>query len=377
MPWTQARGRPVAMPNDLTPLRGRHIDAQARVAWLLRVNRLAAGCGTASSFVATLAERGCVVGPSALSRYETGGEAVPIRVIRAYELALDLPPGQLIGISHGLTRSSGGYPVPPRGAPHLSRAAVSRALGDLELQIAGGIATGLDWLSIAQLLTSSNGTVLPPSMLNDWLGRLVNQTMRSVHHAHVIRIQALSLLVQDPQTGRVTFDQIQAETGRDGAQGVVDVLAVLGDVGDPGLVERLLRGLRDTHGARQWGVALALLTQIVSGTLPSRLIPALIDTLLEIARRGVVAGLPAFVLAQRLSAPLTQQVIAALGGDPTDPDPGARVQHPAQLARYVAAGTTASGLEDPMLERLLRESLSADFVERRRQALRMLSASPY
>ncbi|TWP32845.1 helix-turn-helix domain-containing protein, partial [Leekyejoonella antrihumi] len=104
MGWASPMGRPAGLTEDRTPLRGRTIDARARIAWLLRVHRLSAGYASAAAFTTALAAHDCHLAPPTISRYETGTVRVPDPVFRAYEQALGLPAGYLMGVCAGMDR---------------------------------------------------------------------------------------------------------------------------------------------------------------------------------------------------------------------------------------------------------------------------------
>lgn len=376
MTWVPGRGRPVVMPEDNTPLRGRHIDARARIAWLLRLSRLAAAPGPAGRFVEMLRAEGCALGPSTLCRYETGVEAVPRSVVGAYEKALALPAGSLLGVCLGVDRTFGPA-LAPDGPQSVSRTALSDALGEWERLMAVDSMTGTDWIHLAEGITRPNGPVLPPSMLHGWVEQLVSETMRAVRHAYTTRVHALDRLLADPSAGRVVLDAVARAVEQPGAQSVEKVLPVLSTSRDPEVLNWLLRHFERSEGQQAWGAAYGLLTQICNGRMPAALMPRIANAVLDAAADGASRGAPAFYLAQRISADLTQQVVARLGFYPAPTAAGARVQSPTALSNYRAAALQASGLDDPMLDRLLREALSPDFLERRHHSSLLLGVSPY
>jgi len=378
MSWLPGRGRPVAIPHDRTPLRGRSIDTRARVAWLLRINRLAYSPGPASDFVKKLRDHGCILGSSTLCRYETGSEPVPLLVIRAYELALGLPPGQLVGACGGLERVFGSaIAAEPDADTVLTRAELIAALSEWESRIAGGSMHGMDWIRLAEVMCCRSELVLPPSVMHSWAATLATETVRSVREAYTTRSRALGLMLADVGIGRRVLQAIEEVTRAPGAQSVTRVLALLGGSSDPTVTRWLIKSFWESEGEHQWGAAYGLLLQVCRGTLSGDLVPLVSDVVLHAAGEGLDRGLPAFMLAQRLSAELTQQVVARLGCYPAPTGAGARVQSPAGLRHYRAAALLESGLDDPMLDRLLREALSPDFVERRHHSSLLLAASPY
>lgn len=376
MSWVPGRGRPVVMPEDNTPLRGRTIDARARIAWLLRLSRLAFAPGPAGRFVELLRAQGCALGPSTLCRYETGVEAVPKSVVRAYEKALALPAGSLLGVCLGIDRAFGPA-LAAEGPQSVSRAALSDALGEWEDRMAVGSMAGTDWIHLADGITRPNGPVLPPSMLHDWVAQLVSETMRAVRHAYTTRAHALDRLLADRAAGRVVLDAVAQAVAEPGAQSVEKVLPVLGNSRDPEVLRWLVEHFDHSDGQQMWGAAYGLLAQICNGRMPAPMMPLIVQSVLNAAADGPGRGGPAFHVAQRISADLTQDVVKRLGVYPAPSAAGARVQSPTALSNYRAAALQASGLDDPMLDRLLREALSPDFLERRHHSSTLLGVSPY
>ena len=376
MSWVPGRGRPVAMPHDVTPLRGRSVDPQARIAWLLRLSRLATVPGPAGHFLEMLRAQGCHLGPSTLCRYETGAERVPLAVVRAYEAALGLPAGQLVGAVCGVDRMFGPALATEVHTP-MSRAQLSEALGEWESRVPAGTMLGTDWIRVADVITRPTGPVLPPSVLNRWVDQLLSEAMRSVRHASTTRMHAVGLLLADRDASRILVDSVERVFSEQGAQGSARVVAVLGTGADPAVLRWLLGLFERSEGEQQWGAAYGLLNSICCGTLPGDLVPAVSRAVIDAASDGMDRGRPAFMLAQRMSAALTQQVVARLRRYPAPTAAGARVQSPAALSSYRLAALQESGLDDPMVDRLLREALSPDFLERQDQSLLMLAASPY
>lgn len=376
MTWVPGRGRPVVIPEDATPLRGARIDARGRIAWLLRLSRLAAAPGPAGRFVEMLRAQGCELGPSTLCRYETGVEAIPKQVVRAYEKALGAPAGSLLGACLGIDRAFGPA-LAADGPQSVSRTALSDALGDWETMMAAGSMAGTDWIHLADAITRPTGPLLPPSMLHGWIQQLVGETMRAVRHGYTTRVHALNCLLSDASTGRIVLDSIADAVAQPGAQSVSKVLPVLGNSRDPEVLRWLIDHFDNSTGEQMWGAAYGMLSQICNGRMPGQLVPTVAQAVLNAAADGPGRGEPAFHVAQRISADLTRQVVARLGFYPAPTAAGARVQSPTALSNYRAAGLRVSGLDDPMLDRLLREALSPDFLERQHHSSTLLGVSPY
>src|SRR5579875_1818 len=299
MSWVPRRGRPVALPDDNTPLRGRDVDVRARIAWLLRVSRLAAMRAPAGRFLELLRAEGCHLGPSTLCRYETGAERVPLSVVRAYEAALGLPAGQLVGTVCTIDQVFGPA-LAEETPPAMSRVEISTALGDWESLVADNAMRGIDWIRAADVITRPTGPVLPPSVLHAWVDQLVAETTRAVDHELTTRMHALSLLLADRGAIPLLLESIDRVCSDAGAQGVRKVISLLGTSADRQVLEWLLDHFEKSEGQQMWGAACGLLMPICRGTLPADLVPRVAHAVLEAAADGGERGRPAFALAQRL-----------------------------------------------------------------------------
>jgi hypothetical protein len=201
--------------------------------------------------------------------------------------------------------------------------------------------------------------------------------MRAVRHAYTTRSYALDLLLTDRATGRVVLDVVARAIAEPGAQSVSKVIPVLGNSRDPELLRWVVEHFAHSEGEQLWGAAYAMLAQICNGRMPAAFMPAIVRVVLDAATDGPERGEPAFHVAQRISADLTQRVVTRLGYYPAPTAAGARVQSPTALSTYRSAALQESGLDDPMLDRLLREALSPDFLERRHHSSTLLGVSPY
>lgn len=378
MTWSSMRGRPRDLPVDRTPLRGARIDTRARVAWLLRVSRMASPQGgTGAEFSRRLKEAGLPVGASALSRREHGQEDISGAMITAYEEALGLPEGHLRGVCESLRRTWGVH-VAERSTV-LTRAQVAATLRHLDAQIERGDVTGADWLELSRILVGPGGAVLPPSLLGAWTRRLMREMLRSVGGAYIARVEALAGLMADPVTRRSVSDAVLELIEDPGAGCLVDTVTILGETNDDDVIRPLITIFTERTGPARIGAARALLQQIVVGALSLEQIAAVERAIVRVVEEDPDdGGDAAFILAQRISLRMTQLVVTRLGRHPGDRAPGAHIQSPALLDRYLSAAAHWSGVHgDEMLERLLREALTEDFLERQHQASMMLMVSPY
>lgn len=378
MSWTGGRGRNVGMPVDRTPLRGDEIDSQARIAWLLRVNRMASPeFRTARQFLPRLAELGVAMTPSTLSRRERGDlELLPAEVA-AYEQVLDLPAGSLQAVCDTLVRNLDPQRIrPPRT---LDRDGQRRELDRVDDLMARGAMTGGDWLSWSYLITQPDGLLLPRRMLLAWTEQLVVEMMRALGPAYSTRLESLSRLTAAFETSDVMVNAVEKACAEPGASGVVDAVAVLADGSPDVYLPYLLSALRTGSYQRRNGAALGLIQLVAVGALSQPQRTQLVDAVLEVAReRNPLSAGIALTVARRLPRDVYQQVTALTGGDSEASEPGLRLESPAALEVYLTAARDDSGLpEDRMLERVLREALSTDYLDRRHHARQMLGTTPY
>ena len=379
MVWGAMRGRPRDLPYDKTPLRGAHVDTKVRIAWLMRVSRMAsAQGGTGAAFCRLLAEHGYPIGVSALSRRESGQEDIPPAMMSAYERVLGLPTGQLRGAAEAQRRALDGAPRPASVAP-MTRLELADELGRIDDLINSGGMRGGDWLSLAEVMSQPGGPILPPSIQQKWIYRLLTEMIRSVQGAYTARLEALSNLMVDPLTRDTVRDAIRTHINEPGAQAVVDAVSVLGEVHDPEVLDEALELFVTKRGLVRRGAAAGLLQPIVLGRLTSDEVQKVRRAILAVVRKDPDDGAhSAFMLAQRISLEMTREVVGVLGHNPGNKPAGAHIQTPAALHEYLSAAEAVSGIHgDKMLERLLREALSDDFVERQHHALMLLVVSPY
>ncbi len=378
MAWSSMRGRPRDLPVDHTPLRGARVDTRARIAWLLRVSRMASPRGgTGAEFSRKLRDAGLPIGASALSRREHGQEEISGAMISAYEAVLGLPEGHLRGVCDSLRRQwnvhTGERVVPP------SRAQIAASLRRIDGRIERGSACGADWLELSRVLVEPGGAVLPPSVLGAWVRTLLREMLRSVGGAYVGRVEALAGLMSDPVTRRTVVDAALEVIHEPGAACLIDTVTVLGESSADDSVGRLIDLLVNGRGTVRLGAARALLQPIVTGDLTVQQINAVERAIVTIVRDDPDdAGDAAFMLAQRISLRMTQMVVTALGRNPGERPPGSHVQAPAQLDRYLSDAARHSGLHgDQMLDRLVREALTDDFLERQHSSSMILMVSPF
>jgi len=334
--------------------------------------------GTGADFCRQLAEHGYPTGVSALSRRESGQEAMPVAMMTAYEQVLGLPDGQLRGVAEAHRRALDGRTRGSR-ARELDRREIADELGRIDSLISAGRMRGGDWLSLAEVLAHPGGPILPPSIQHKWISLLLTEMIRSVQGAYTSRLEALSHLMVEPLTRATVREAVRSLIDEPGAQALVDAVSVFGEVHDADVFAETLELFVRRRGAVRRGAAAGLLQPIVLGRLTADQVGQLCRAILTVVREDPEDGAdPAFMLAQRISLEITREVVGVLGYNPGSQPVGAHIQAPAALQEYLSAAEAVSGIHgDRMLERLLREALTSDFVERQHHALMMLVVSPY
>ncbi|NHN56593.1 hypothetical protein G9U51_12465 [Calidifontibacter sp. DB0510] len=362
---------------DRTPLRGRHVDVDARTAWLLRVSRMGSPLGgTGDSFTARLAAAGFSTSGSVISRRESALDDIPRPMIGAYEQALELPAGTLLGPIAAMRRSLGDEPLLAR-PPH-PRDQAYAVLSRTDELIAAGTMTGADWLTFAEAVIAADTVFLPPSVMSGWVRLLVSELMRSVRVGYATRLETLSVMISNPHTHRTVVAEITRAAGAEGAQGVADIIAVLGDALTATSLTQILDFFLTGTAAQRWGATYALLQPISTGSLKGDHVDRVREAAMQLASTDAPdAVAAAYKVAQRMSPELSARVLRLSETDPPAEPAGARLESPAGLEAFVQAGAELSGLDDQMFERLLREALSTDFVERRTHSSMLLAVSPY
>ncbi|WP_207126652.1 hypothetical protein [Actinocatenispora comari] len=359
------QGRPPEMPADGTPFDGPRVDVEGRLGWLLRVSRLTADDPdnrSLTGFATRLRQTGSPAGTPQISRWETGRLPASDAVFTRYETILGLPAGGLGSVAVGL-RSALGAPLPAARPAPADILALRRRYDLVHERLAATDVAGGTWLAFADILRTDGLVVLLPSRyLDELLGRLLDEMMRSVGIAYTTRFTALAMLVAQPELTADVVGAIDAVAHEPGAQGVVDAVSLLGEVGDAPAAGRLLALLAADDAVLRLGAAHALLNMTNLGTLPARHAAAMARILRRLDEHDPAVT----VLAGRTPAPLAA------------PPPPVRRRPPPAADRFALAARARTGLEfDPMLCRLVAEAVGSRYTERRHHAALLLLASPY
>lgn len=211
--------------DDNTPLAGTRIDVPARIGWLLRTSRMAAGIR-----LRDFGERaGAPISPATLSRVETAGRRSGA-VIAAYERAVGLPYGHLRSPIDILSRTFSYAPddVEPF-VPDPTLSSFSAACAAVAEE-----PTGHDWLRFAEYHTASPFG-LPATAMRPLVERLASEVGRAPGAAYQLRYEALAKLRCSPYDDLVA-DVIRSAVLTPGMQRSADLLSAVTEKPTPDLV---------------------------------------------------------------------------------------------------------------------------------------------
>lgn len=117
--------------------------------------------------------------------------------------------------------------------------------------------------------------VLPSSMMEGLVVRLLREMMRSIGSAYTTRSGALTQSVRTPALTPVVSGCVEAVVHEPGARGVIDPISLLAEVHDRAAFQSLLAMLVMEEGVIQAGAAHALLNLLVKQALPAGEVNAL------------------------------------------------------------------------------------------------------
>ena len=205
--------------DDRSPLAGARIDVGARIGWLLRSTRGAAGVPLRE--LERRADAHTALSPATLSRVETAGRRSG-QVIAAYERALDIPYGHLRAPIDVLCRTFS-Y-APPDIEPFVPEATLAGFSAACDA-VAADEPLARDWLRFAEYHTLTPFG-LPARTVRPLLARLVGEVGRSAGLAYQLRYEALSKLRCSPY-GDVVAEVIREAVEAPGMQRAADLLSAV------------------------------------------------------------------------------------------------------------------------------------------------------
>lgn len=365
--------------DDTTSLDASRIDIHARIGWLLRVSRTAAGLSL-RQMSAALAERGTPLSAASLSRIESEGQrSVP--ALEGYAAVLGLPEGMLrVPVDFACRSFSYGPPtqLPP---PEPSLTAFGAACRAVEADRP----TGVDWLSFSRQHADDSGFGLPGHLMEPHVRRLGLELCRSVGLPRFLRYEALLGLRRSAYADMV-LDVVMDTLSEPGIQVVDDLVNVMAELSSPNVIAWNCQLLRHPSIHLVRAASHAIQSMLVNGStrpddwadLPRNFAEAWRVADGDPVREGALGQLRA-----ALPPPLEQRITvrsrpAAPGARPRVWTRNRRNLHYG-FASYVAhAASSRRGLpDDPMLARLLFESMFDPRGVRMAIATVLLAGSPY
>jgi hypothetical protein len=290
------RGRPFLRNGHHTAVPG----ATARVAWLLRVNRL---LGQNEEWVRTSTFAAAFKGgthptsasESTVSRWETGVARATFTAIRRYEELLELPSGTVIAPADALYR----YAAPTgRAAPTLARPGsrdpsevpYRRVEELLDRAAQDDVMTGDDWDELTGHLAARPETVLVPSRLwTDLSERLLAEMMVADGLRWMRRSEALHRLMAHP-VGQTAAVAACATAIADPTNNVFIEPMVVLDASLHADANRLVLNqlTRPTNSRTRYGALLACVRKVRDGHFSSEQLATIATAIGEIITGGDV-----------------------------------------------------------------------------------------
>jgi hypothetical protein len=384
------RGRPLRLPEDLTPVSTVHAPVENRIAWLLAVSRVYATAQPLDrvAMVEALQGLGIAADKTRLSKWESGQHPASAAVLAGYESALGKAPGALSVVARGVQRA-----LDPGGSGSLN-GPISAARPDLDVVLSDIIAnrhTGESWTDLTDQLVGYDLVYLDRSTWRSTAGTLASELGRSVGLAYVRRYEALRCLVRHKASSRHAVRELVSVVTDPGSQAEAQALTLLQEVDHPRvnrLALSMLRSERPNLSAAAFRVCAAKLArgQLVDDV--DRVAAAVASFLNRRAGvGGSVDAIDALVQLPRaqqervmVGVPLhdRKRVLCAIEGSELAPSDVARRISGSLAADVQASLVAASPVDqDTMLERLIREALFHTHQERRHHAGLLLGSSPY
>nr|BBJ55917.1 hypothetical protein SAVMC3_85460 [Streptomyces avermitilis] len=225
---------------------GTRLGRRARVAWLLRVNRLLGEDITLKSLPAFAAAfrggtYGREVSVSTVSRWETGRTSVPWAAVRRYEELLGLPRNLLTATARTVWR----YLAPGPVLDTSPIASAARPLEDLlEQAVSGDVMAGDDWDQLTDGLCTRPDVVLMPT--GTWYRlaeRLVEEMVIADRLPWMLRFESLNRLLNHPRGGRTVIAVCGELAAGSARLTATEIICALDNCGHPDAADRVLSEL--------------------------------------------------------------------------------------------------------------------------------------
>ena len=371
-----------------------HGGIDQRVAWLLGSTRIHAAnpdMAHRDKFVPVLKGLGIAADQGRISRWESGGDRVPNRVIAGYEKVLGLAPGHISAPITGLRRSLD----PGSTSTEAVITNPERAHEDLDglFERIDEAPHGSDWLDLTNYLATHPQIYLRPKSWMQLTDSLISETGRAAGAAYTRRFEAMRTLVRHPGAQRHVMKSIGAFVTDPSAQVVMHPLTLLQEVPHPRAGELAMRLLTTGSGMLQQGAAWVIASKLSRGHFDEEALKQLEAAVLMLlgANSRSLPDIDVLDVAARLPADATQRILLALRETPLQSRYEVLLRtgeiHPPAVTRPLASQVAATAQAatpapyrietDMMLQRLVREALFHGHQERRHQAGVMLRVSPY
>lgn len=371
---------------DATPLDGKRIDVAARIGWLLRVNREAAGLSQRdmSERLGRLGLDKCSA--SVLNRLEKSGLRRR-RLIEGYESVLQLSAGSLVSAVQMLGEF---FPYAP---PEDDLAPIPRELATVDrvvqplldaLPVKPRGITGGQWMTFART-TRVTGLVLPTSIARPLLSELIAQLAMAVDTAYRTRHVAMQELLRSGYAGLVE-ELVMEYVDRPGCAVMHDAIGLVAEVPSQRLFDWLLPMLGEADLNRANAARLGIETLSTAQWATPEHLQQVAEVAVRVLREPDVEPERREGLARMLVQLPTEQrdwVECRVGTleprrRPVSWSRSRRLNnHLAFAHRLARVSCDAIGLEEqPMAERLVFEMLYDPRVTRSFTSMMLLGATP-
>jgi hypothetical protein len=352
-----------------------------------------------ATFAAGLTAEGCRASASQVSRWESGRMAVPYRAVVAYERALELPPNSLVAVVDAQLRHATTHLAPSRldrGVDPDGRGIRSRAEDLLDRATSNGLMTGSDWDELTVLVTALDNVLMPTSMWETLVGRLLSEQLVADGIAWRQRSEATHRLLWLPRSRPHVIGACAALIRDPLCQVVIEPLAILDVADEPDVAALLMAQLVDAKNERALrGALLASINKVrhqqFNPPQLRRVTAAVTDLLADPRLHTAVRPLAGELLGQ-LPVALRDQAMKrlqrAFASDPglTDLVSSRRTANP-DRSRHIVDRVTAwvvsrvpnyvDTAPDEVLARLVDEMLFSTNLDVRLHAAQLVGATPF
>lgn len=362
--------------DDPSELAGARIDVPARIGWLLRTSRVAAGVSLRD--FGRLAGDGRRFSPATLSRVETTGRRSGV-VIDAYERVLGLPYGGLRAPIDVLCRT---FTYAPPDVEPLEPAPSLAAFSDA-CEAVDGEPAAADWFRFAELHVGGSFG-LPARLVRPAIDRLVSEVVRSAGTAYQVRYEALAKL-RCSAYADVVADAVRDAVTAPGMQRPNDLLSAITELPTREALEWSASLLGDPSWQLAHAGCLGIQNLRSVGDLPLDAWTALVPTIVAAAERAAGDRLREPILSSTIACcpPAVRTAVRDRLRAPLAPPRRAtrwsrsRVNRHYAYAGHLAAEITDAAQGESMLARLLFELLYDFRATHVTTSAFLLAASPF